>query len=129
MRMVVGAAVLAACAIASGCSAGMQYAMENYKGTEAVPFAIEGDDVYRVFDKPQDNRLMITPSLAKITAAGAISGATLRTVDVVGHKSKFEGAALAYLKSTGRTCRAVSTELIERPQWEVKYDCSAGGRR
>lgn len=107
----------------AGCSSGAQYAMREYSGVSAVPFTVEDDDVYRVFDKPAESRLMITPSIAKAAAMGAVGGATMGIADVSGIKPTYERAAVAYLASTGRHCRIVDGYLVQRPQWEFKYDC------
>lgn len=118
-------AAVVACALAlAGCGAGIQYIMEEYKGTEAKTFEVEGEDIYRVFDKPASNKLMITPSLGTALAAGAASGATFGAAHIDGPKPIFERAALGYLASTGRTCRIIDGYILARPQWEFKYDCS-----
>lgn len=117
--------VLAAALTLAGC-AGASYVMSEYQGIEPTPFPVEGDDVYRIFDKPADNRLMITPSIAKAMGAGFVQGATFGGVDAmdsIGPKPQFEHAALAYLQSTGRTCRILDGYIVVRPQWEFKYDC------
>jgi len=111
----------------SGCGAGMQYAMDNYSGVKVVDYEVIDEDIYRVFDKPAENRLMITPSVARAAGAGALQGLTFGgadAMDTLGPKPKFEKAALAFLASTGRTCRIVDGYLIVKPQWEFKYDCS-----
>jgi hypothetical protein len=122
MRQMVAA--MAAALLVCGCVGGTRFnrAMD-YNTVSSVPFDVPGDDVYKVFDKPTESRLMISPSYAKTVGLGVVSGATLRTVDVLPQK-QFEGAALGYLASTGRTCRILSGELVLRPSWELQYDCS-----
>lgn len=121
-------AAVGACALMlAGCGAGAQYAMSEYSGVEVKSFALEGDDIYRVFDKPASNKLMITPSFGKAMMAGAAQGATFGAVDAmdtIGPKPMFERATVEYLKSTGRTCRIVDGYVVIKPQWEFKYDCS-----
>jgi len=120
------AAVVSCALVMAGCGAGVQYAMDNYRGVEVKNFQIEEPDgeIYRVFDKPAENRLMITPSLGTAAAYGAVSGATFGAANIDGPKPIFERAALAFLASTGRKCRVIDGYLIARPQWEFKYDCS-----
>ncbi len=108
----------------AGCTAAIGYIMEEYKGVEAVPFAIEGEDVYRVFDKPSANKLMITPSIANSAGAGFAQGLAFGAIDATPPKPMFERASLAYLTSTGRKCRILDGALLAKPQWEFKYDCS-----
>lgn len=121
-------AAAAACALAlAGCGAGRQYVINEYSGVELKSFAIEGEDTYRIFDRPAANRLMITPSLSKIMAAGFAQGASMGGIDgmdVIGPKPMFEKATLGYLASTGRTCRIIDGYIVAKPQWEFKYDCS-----
>lgn len=116
-----------ACALALAGCAGVSYVMKEYSGISPKPFEIEGEDIYRVFDRPEANKLMITPSFGKAAGAGALQGLTFGGVDAmdsIGPKPMFEHAALAYLKSTGRQCRVLDGYLVIRPQWEFKYDCS-----
>jgi hypothetical protein len=111
----------------AGCGAGVQYAIDEYSGIKPVEFEVLDEDMYRVFDKPAQNKLMITPSLARAMGAGALQGLTFGgadAMDTLGPKPKFEKAATGYLASTGRTCRIVDGYLVVRPQWEFKYDCS-----
>jgi hypothetical protein len=118
--------VLLAVALAlAGCVSGpaIDYIRAEYTGIDVVPFAV-GDDEYRVFDKPAANKLMITPSLAKSASIGVQRGATFGALDQSHVTKPYSDAAAAYLESTGRKCRVVSTELLARPQYEVKYDCS-----
>jgi len=101
--------------------------VHEYSGIEPKSFEFAGEDTYRVFDRPDVNKLMITPSLSKAMGAGALQGLTFGGVDAmdsIGPKPMFERAALAYLASTGRQCRIIDGYLVVRPQWEFKYDCS-----
>ena len=113
--------------LALGGCAGVNYVVHEYSGIEPKSFDVAGEDTYRVFDRPDVNKLMITPSLNKAMGAGALQGLTFGGVDAmdsIGPKPMFEHAALAYLASTGRQCRIIDGYLVVRPQWEFKYDCS-----
>lgn len=124
--LVVIAAALPLC----GCGAGVSYIMDEYRGTEVKSFAVGSvddgnyEDTYRIFDKPDKNKLMITPSLGAAAGIGMARGATFGGVNPEAPKPVYERAALAYLTSTGRKCRALDTYMLVTPQWEVKYDCS-----
>lgn len=121
MRQVVAVAVAL---LLCGC-ARMNYVLEEYTGISAVPFDVPGDDVYRVFDKPAASKLMITPSAAKALGMGAESGLYMGRVDTTPPKALYERASLAYLASTGRpNCRIIDGDMVLKPQWEFKYDCS-----
>lgn len=114
---------LSACAALSSCNTtGVSHAME-YKGSKTIRYTGPDKQLYRIFDKPDENRLMITPSLAASFGGGVVYGGTLGTVNPLGAGDPYRAAALAWLASTGRTCSATETSLILNPQWEVKYAC------
>jgi hypothetical protein len=121
------AAVVLCGSTLAGCGGGVQYAMKEYTGVEVKSFEVVDEDTYRVFDKPAENKLMITPSIGKAMGAGAAQGLTFGgadAMDMIGPKPMFEKAALGYLASTGRTCRIIDGYIVAKPQWEFKYDCS-----
>ena len=64
---------------------------------------------FRIFDKPAENRLMITPSLGDAVGIGAVRGLTLMDSDspIVVYKD----AAVDWLRTTGRTCTVVDAYL------------------
>ena len=100
----------------SGCS-GMSYAIENYSGLKPVPFVAAGQ-TFRIFDKPAEGRLMITPSIG----AAALQGATFGGAATA--EMTYQIASQAYLDSTGRKCTAGDMKLVIQPQWETFYKCS-----
>jgi len=109
------------------CCASANYVMNEYSGVEVTRFEVPDKDTYRVFDKPSQNKLMITPSLDRAAGAGFVSGLTFGAVsaqDNLGRKPEFEQVTLAYLTSTGRSCRIVDGYIVIQGQWEFKYDCS-----
>lgn len=108
-----------------GCVAGpaVDYMRAEYTGIP-VKLHTVGDDEYRVFDKPEANKLMITPSLSRAAGIGVVQGATYGASDQSHFTKPWAEAAADYLSSTGRSCKVVSTELLMNPQYEVKYDCS-----
>lgn len=113
--------ILAAALTLSGC-AGMNYIYENYQGTPLAEYQNE-DDTFRIFDKPQESRLMITPSIATAMATGAVKGVTFHAVPADVPKAVFEKAVIGYLQSTGRSCAVVDGALLVAPQWEFRYRC------
>ena len=106
---------LASLVFLSGCS-GMNYALEHYSGTKPVQF-IDGGKKFRIFDRPNEQRLMITPSLGSAAAQGATFGAA-STAEMTYHS-----ASQAFLDSTGRDCKAGDMKLVVQPQWETFYTC------
>lgn len=105
----------------AGC-AGMQYAMKHYSGVPVVHHKMP-DDTYRVFDKPNEGRLMITSSLGAAAAGGAKSGITFGAASSSAPRNFFQEAAESYLKKTGRDCTIKDGHLIVSPQWEFFYEC------
>lgn len=81
------------------------------------------DDTYRIYDKPGENRLMITPSIGKSMAGGAKAGITLGAYQQPSPLQQMEAAALTFLQGTGRTCAIQTREEIFPPQWEFTYRC------
>lgn len=99
----------------SGCS-GLSYALENYSGVDPLSFNYD-EQYFRVFDKPAENRLMITPTVG----AAAVQGGTFGGVKTP--ETVYQQATLAFLKSTGRDCRISTFALVAQPQWEAFYSC------
>lgn len=113
-------------AIMLGGCAGISYVVENYAGIEKHEVIVPGDDEYRVFDKPQQGKMMVTSSLGSAAGQGAVKGLTLGAMDGAPPKPRFQKAAETYLASTGRaSCRVTDGYLLVQPQWEFVYDCSS----
>lgn len=106
------------CALAlAGCSTEANYARDEYGGIEAQSIEVPGDDNYRLVDKPQQGKLMISPSLSG-TASKKLQGA-------LPEKPFYETMVRGYLDRGGRqSCRITDGQLIVQPFWEFKYDCS-----
>lgn len=119
-------AALGAAVMLCGC-ASANYVMSEYGGVQLKHFEMGEGQTYRIFDKPDANKLMITPSFDRAAGAGFVSGLTFGAVpaqDNLGPKPEYERASLAYLTSTGRTCRLIDGYVVIQGQWEFKYDCS-----
>lgn len=107
-----------------GC-AGAKYAMDNYAKVKPVPFTASTGKGFRVYDKPAENRLMITPTIGASMGGGAVKGATFGAVNPSASEVVFRDASEEFLASTGRTCRALDIALVIDPQYEVRYECEA----
>lgn len=106
----------------SGC-AGMNYALKHYTGVEVQQFSYQ-EAAYRIFDKPEENRLMITPGYGEAVAAGAVQGATLGLSGPMGGpQGKYQIVTQAYLDQTRTGCKVTSGGLVVQPQWEFFYKC------
>lgn len=104
-------ALLAACG-------GISYAMTEYSGVEVIPFT-DAQGEWRIFDRPDASKLMITPSIAR----SSISGATLGTVGgVYQAPAPYQAAADAWLAP--RNCKTGAAKLVLDWQYEFTYTCS-----
>lgn len=111
------------CAALGGC-ASISYITSEYHGVEVREVKMP-DDTYRIFDKPAQNKLMVTSSLGSAAGQGLARGLTFGAAPTDPPKPLFEAAALQFLTESGRPgCRVVDAYLLARPQWEVKYDCA-----
>lgn len=109
--------------VLAGC-AGAQYAMSNYKGVKVETFKSTTGRTFRIFDKPTENRLMITPTVGGALGHGAAKGLTFGASGASPAVIYRDGAA-EYLAAAGRSCTIKDTTLIADPQYEVRYDCAA----
>lgn len=112
----------------AGCG-GMATAISEYGSVKPVAFA-HGGSTWRVYDKPDDGRLMITPTIANSAASGVIGGATLGVAGdpLTGRsagipQNSFSAAATAWIKQHGASCRVTQGEVLVTPQWEFRYTC------
>jgi hypothetical protein len=139
MRTGIAATTISAIAL-SGCQ-GRQYAMDEYNKVPVQSFVVEPADgkprftsdgkggqidrarTYRIFDKPAEFKLMITPSLGEAAGSGFLRGLTFGAADMGEPVVAYRDAAEKYLASTGRSCSARDIVLIVRPQYEVRYEC------
>lgn len=84
------------------------------------------DDTYRVFEHPQRDRLMTTPSMGKIAGQGMAQGVTLGIAHIRTPEQRHEAAARRYLDDTGRAhCRISKGYLLVDPQYEFYFNCDA----
>lgn len=118
-----GALVIGLCLALAGC-ASVNYIIDEYRGVPVMEVKMP-DDTYRVFDKPAQNKMMVTSSLSSAAGQGFARGLTFGAAPTDPPKPLFEAAALQFLNENGRAgCRVVDAYLLARPQWEVKYDCT-----
>lgn len=110
----------------SGCVSGpaIDYMRAEYAGVEVKSFEMP-DGTYRIFDKPQDGKIMITPSLGRAAGMGMATGATFGAADDSQNLAPYRNEVETYLRSTERGhCRITTGTLLVRPQYEFTYDCT-----
>ncbi len=120
MKAIQLGAVLALGIAVSGC-AGMDAAMQ-YSDVPVREFK-NSDDAWRIFDKPAEGRLMITPSLGAAMGQGALKGLTFGAADTEIPKPIYQRAVLGWLSYTARTCTVTDGYKLINPQWEFTYHC------
>lgn len=114
-------AIAAICAT-TGCT-GLQYAADNYTGVP-VQNIKHAEKEWRIFDKPDQGRLMITPSLSDSAADGFASGLTLGLAgSPYLREATFRPAVEAYLSQVHGRCAITHGDLVVKPQFEFFYDC------
>lgn len=112
----IATATLTACA-------GVGTVMERYGSVKAVAFQ-HGGSTWRVYDKPEEGRLMLTPSIGDSAAAGAIQGATFGMADnPLGPNKRYSDAATAWIAQHGESCRLTAGRVLLHPQFEFDYSC------
>lgn len=115
-------AVAFACLAVSGC-AGASYVMNEYDGIKPVDVKMP-DDTYQIFDKPNAQKAMITPSMATAVEIGAMRGLTWGIGDFDVPKPRFEAAVVQFLANGGRKCEIKDGYKVLDIQWEFRYSCA-----
>ena len=105
----------------SGC-ANVSYIVDNYRGVEIQEIATQYD-TFRVFDKPAENRLMITSSIGSALGQGLAGGAILNPTAFATPEPVFHEAVEKFLAQSGRQCTTQTGNLLATPQWEFRYSC------
>ena len=83
------------------------------------------DDTYRLYEHPNRDRIMSTPSLGASFGQGVVRGATLGLGNADTPEQRHEAAVRQHLDNTGRAhCKITSGYLLVTPQYEFRIDCS-----
>lgn len=118
-----GKAMVAALALAlSGC-ANLDHVTTEYGSLKPVSHT-NHNDAFKVYDKPEESRLLISLSVDTFMAGGPARSITLGSSGPAAARPIFQEAVAEYLATTGRTCRITGGYLVIEPTWEFKYDCS-----
>ena len=108
----------------SGCG-NLGYVISTYDQT-CVRSDFEFEDrEYRMFERKDLHKIMITPSLGMSMAHGAAKGATFGGVNIDEHNTVYERATKEYLKKEypGQQCTTFNGRMVLDPQWEFEYSC------
>lgn len=114
---------LAAALTLTAC-AGINHAMSTYGDVPPVHHEHAGLG-WRVFDRPQDGLLMITPSLGRAAAHGLRAGSTfgLSEGGITGPAQPYAEAAQAWLDQRDQRCRLTQGRVVLPVQIEFDYTC------
>ncbi|HBR41799.1 hypothetical protein [Sulfitobacter sp. UBA4523] len=100
---------------------GVNEAITKYGSTKPVTYEI-GEEKWRIFDQPENNRLMITPTVGASAGQGAVTGITYGLArNPYSQRETFEPPAAAYLST--RQCKITEGHLVVNTQFEFKYSC------
>lgn len=113
--------IAAICLPLAGC-AGISYIIDTYDNVPVQDFEHKGSE-FRIFDLPNQKKLMITPSIMDAAASGIVPGLTFGLVRDATPKPIFADATEAYLRSSGRKCTVTDGYVLYEPQWEFRYSC------
>ena len=100
--------------------ANMQYIVSEYGETKVVKHKAP-EQTIRVFDLPEKQKMMVTPTIGRSAAIGAGAGATLGLWQPGSDPFPLQKAAQHYLDSKNRNADIISGKLLVKPQWEFRY--------
>lgn len=116
-------AVLAAFYVVSGCTGETEFYTKDYSNVLSQEIQHNGR-VWHIFDKPQEGRLMITPSVRAAAGAGVATGLTLGLIPSPnGKASTFRPAVDAYLSQKSGNCGVTFARILIKPYYEFSYSC------
>ena len=113
MIMGSGALLLTGCSIAN----------YDYSGTPFRNHVVDGKE-YRVYDQPENSRMMLTLSSADKTTGGFGMEFRLNLFEPEPSNESWIVAGQDFLNSYGRgNCKVTDASVLLPPQWEVTYEC------
>lgn len=102
------------------------YIIKTYDSTATRSEFDYQDETYRIFDRKDLSKVMITPSLGASALHGAARGATFGGVNIDDNQTLFTNVTTAYLAKDRSTqlCKVLEGKLLITPQWEFVYLCT-----
>jgi hypothetical protein len=121
---------VSAALMSAGCTMG--YMASTYGAlSDAVWTDIDYEgETYRIFDRKDLSKVMITASLSSAALNGAVRGATFGGVNIDDDQPRYTKAATVYLAKDriAQTCKILEGKLLVSPQWEFAYLCVDNGK-
>lgn len=102
------------------------YIIKTYDSTTIrSEFDYQGEE-YRIFDRKDLGKVMITPSLGSAASSGFVRGATIGIVNPENDERRYHSVAEKYLTKDrpSEICNVNDGRLLVTPQWEFVYLCS-----
>ena len=121
MKKLISISLIVLATTLSGC-AGLSYAVKNYSGVDVTSFDFGGVG-WRVFEKRNEGRLMITPSLGRAMSGGMKNGFAFNFSNEIDSENRFRNAAKAFIEEKHGLCRITSGKVVVQPQYEYFYEC------
>ena len=91
---------------------------DEYADVAMVSYS-DSSGLWRIYDRPDDNRMKIGPSLAR-SLGGAFGPEVTFVPPTMGETRQ---TAQSWLASRGRACTVTTGRLLVSPQWEFNYAC------
>ncbi len=91
---------------------------DEYADVAMVNYS-DSSGLWRIYDRPDENRMKIGPSLAR-TLSGAFGPEVTFVPPTIGETQR---TAQSWLASRGRSCTVTNGRLLVSPQWEFTYAC------
>ena len=116
------ALLLTSCLVLTGCG-NFRYVVKEY-GSVGKPLTYYAPEMtVRIFDKPDQGKMMITESLGDAARHGAVDGLSLGLAHTTrANAGEMEAAAKSYLDRKPRRYRTTGIRQLVPTQWEVTYE-------
>jgi hypothetical protein len=97
-------------------------AVAPYEAVTPVRFDVH-DQVWRIFDRPAEGRMLVTPTIGDTIDETLLGGLTIGMADTESPRADYQAAAEAWLKHSGRRCKITDGKEVDSPRWEFTYKC------
>ena len=94
---------------------------DEYADVAMVNYS-DSSGLWRIYDRPDENRMKIGPSLAR-SLGGAFGPEVTFVPPTMGETQR---TAQNWLASRGRSCAVTNGRLLVSPQYEFQYACGRG---
>lgn len=109
----------------TGCGT-LGYIVDTYDSRSVKGDFEYQDATYRIFDRKDLSKVMVTPSIGSSMGNGFVRGSTLGAVNLHDDITRFTSVASAYLAKdrANQLCKVIDGKMLISPQWEFIYLCA-----